>query len=164
MMAPDPSASLASLLVQRLQTAGWQLALAESCTGGLVAARVTSVPGASVVFRGGVVAYHNDAKRALLGVPAETLAASGAVSAETALAMAQGARKCLHADLAAAITGIAGPGGGTAEKPVGLVFIAVSGPRGEHVEPCHFGGHRDAIRSRACEATLRLLLQQVEVS
>lgn len=148
-----------STLIPVLAEKGWTLALAESCTGGLVAARLTSVPGASAVFLGGVVAYHNNVKRDLLEVPPATLAAAGAVSAETALAMAQGVRRRLQAGLSAAVTGIAGPGGGTAGKPVGLVFIAVCGPRGERVERFEFTGHRDAIRSKACAAVLRLLLE-----
>lgn len=145
-------------LVARLTERGWRLALAESCTGGLVAARVTSVAGASAVFHGGVVAYHNDVKRDVLQVPAAVLASAGAVSPEAALAMAQGVRRLLHASLAAAITGIAGPGGGTDEKPVGLVFVAVSGPGGERVERLVFSGSRDAIRHQAADAALRLLL------
>jgi len=146
-------------LVTRLTDLGWTLALAESCTGGLVAARVSSIPGASAVFQGGVIAYHNDVKRDVLGVPAAMLASVGAVSTETALAMAQGVRRLLHASLAAAVTGIAGPGGGTDAKPVGLVFIAVAGPQGERVERFLFSGDRDAIRSQACDAVLRLLLK-----
>jgi len=151
---------LEARLVARLAERGWTLALAESCTGGLVAQRVTSVPGASAIFLGGVVAYHNDAKRDVLGVPAATLDAVGAVSTETALAMAQGVRRLLHASLAAAITGIAGPGGGTDAKPVGLVFVAVSGPRGDQVERCLFSGDRGTVRAQAAEAALRLLLGQ----
>jgi PncC family amidohydrolase len=145
-------------LVRMLAEQGLTLALAESCTGGLVAARVTSVAGASAVFHGGVVAYHNDVKRDVLQVPAAVLASAGAVSPEAALAMAQGVRRLLHASLAAAITGIAGPGGGTDEKPVGLVFVAVSGPGGERVERLVFSGSRDAIRHQAADAALRLLL------
>ena len=156
----DTTFPLAHQLVQRLTDLGWQLALAESCTGGMVAQRVTSVPGASVVFLGGVIAYHNDVKRDVLDVPATTLASAGAVSTETALAMAQGVRRLLHASLAAAVTGIAGPGGGTDAKPVGIVFIAVAGPRGECVERFVFSGDREAIRTQACDAALRLLLGQ----
>ena len=148
-------------LIAQLAERGHTLALAESCTGGLLAARVTFVPGASAVFRGGVVAYHNEAKRDLLDVPAATLAAHGAVSAETALAMAQGARRRLQTTLAASVTGIAGPDGGTAAKPIGLVFLAVAGPRGERAERCQFAGDRDAIRAQACDAMLRMLLSEV---
>jgi PncC family amidohydrolase len=157
----DSAGSPAACLVARLAARGWRLALAESCTGGLVAARITAVPGASAVFRGGIVAYHNEIKRDLLGVPPATLAAAGAVSADTALAMAHGARQRLRADLAAAVTGIAGPGGGTAEKPVGLVCVAVDGPPGARVERHVFAGRREDIRDQACEAVLRMLLEQV---
>ena len=106
---------------------GLTLATAESCTGGLVAARLTSVPGSSDVFLGGVVSYANEVKTAALGVPEDVLAAHGAVSAETAAAMAEGARRRLDADVAVAVTGIAGPGGGSDEKPVGLVYVHASG-------------------------------------
>ncbi|MEI8244062.1 MAG: CinA family protein, partial [bacterium] len=150
--------TLESSLVRKLAEQGLTLALAESCTGGLVAARVTAVPGASAVFHGGVIAYHNDVKRDLLQVPAAVLESAGAVSPEAALAMAQGVRRLLHASLAAAITGIAGPGGGTSEKPVGLVFVAVSGPSGERVKRFLFPGKRDAIRLQAADAALRMLL------
>jgi PncC family amidohydrolase len=150
--------SLETLLVARLTGRGWRLALAESCTGGMVAGRVTSIPGASEVFLGGVVAYDNSVKQDLLGVPAEILAASGAVSAETAMAMAQGVRRLMRADLSAAVTGIAGPGGGSDAKPVGLVFVAVAGPDGVRVERFLFSGDRHAVRAQSCDAVLRLLL------
>lgn len=150
--------SLEARLVQCLTEQGRTLALAESCTGGLVAAQVTSVPGSSAVFRGGVVAYHNEVKRDVLGVSAEVLETSGAVSAPSALAMAHGVRRLLAADLAASVTGIAGPGGGTAVKPVGLVFVAVAGQDIERVERFLFAGDRDSIRAQAVDAVLRLLL------
>ncbi len=149
----------AQLVARLTQRGGW-LALAESCTGGLVAARLTAVAGASAVFAGGVVAYHNDVKRDLLAVPAAVLEAQGAVSPETALAMAHGVQRLLHANLAAAITGIAGPGGGTDTKPVGLVFIAVTSPVGVCVERFVFGGTRAAVRAQAAEAALQMLLAQ----
>lgn len=148
-------------LVAQLGARGWRLALAESCTGGLVAARITAVPGASAVLIGGVVAYHNDVKRDLLGVPAELLASCGAVSTETALAMARGVRQLLRADLAASVTGIAGPGGGSEAKPVGLVFVAVAGPAHADVERCVLGGSREEVRAQAVEKALTLLLAQV---
>ena len=136
---------------------GLTVGAAESCTGGLVAARLTSVPGASDVLRGAIVAYENDVKLAQLDVPEQTLGAHGAVSAETAAAMAEGARSSLGADVAVAVTGIAGPGGGTPEKPVGLINLHASGPDGELARELHLPGDREAIRRRATAAALHLL-------
>jgi nicotinamide-nucleotide amidase len=136
---------------------GLSLATAESCTGGLVAAHLTSVPGASDVFRGGIVAYENDVKLAQLRVPEETLAAHGAVSAETAAAMAAGARESLGADVAIAVTGLAGPDGGTPEKPVGLVYLHASAPTAEQGRELRLPGDREAIRRRATAAALHLV-------
>jgi nicotinamide-nucleotide amidase len=136
---------------------GLSLATAESCTGGLVAARLTSVAGASDVYRGGVVAYENDVKLAQLGVPEETLVAHGAVSAETAAAMAAGARDALGADVAVAVTGVAGPEGGTPEKPVGLVYLHASAPGAEQGRELRLGGDRETVRRRATAAALHLV-------
>ena len=136
---------------------GLTLATAESCTGGLVGARLTSVPGASEVYLGGVVAYADEVKRASLGVPEEVLERHGAVSAEAAEAMAAGARAALGADVGLAVTGIAGPGGGTKEKPVGLVFIHASSPDGELASRLELGKDRDGVRARATVAALHLL-------
>jgi nicotinamide-nucleotide amidase len=136
---------------------GLTLATAESCTGGLVAARLTSVPGSSDVFVGGVVAYANEVKARELGVPEAILARHGAVSAETAAAMAAGAMERLGADVAVSVTGVAGPGGGSADKPVGLVFLHAGGPEGVEARELDFPGDRDAIRSRAAVAALHLL-------
>jgi nicotinamide-nucleotide amidase len=143
---------------------GLTLATAESCTGGIVAARLTDVAGASEVFRGGIVAYADDVKTRELGVSEEMLAAHGAVSAETAAAMAAGARERLVADVAIAVTGIAGPGGGTVEKPVGLVFLHASGPDGEEALRFEFPGERDWIRKRAAVAALHLVRRLLERS
>jgi len=136
----------------------WSLAVAESCTAGMLAARLTSVPGSSAYFRGGVLAYHDDAKRRLLGVSPATLAGAGAVSAACAREMAAGARRAAEADLGVAITGIAGPAGGSPRKPVGLVFVAIAGP-GDAVclSRLRFSGGREAVRQRAAAAALRLL-------
>ena len=145
------------LVLDLAREQGVTLGAAESCTGGLVAARLTAVPGASDVLRGGIVAYENDVKLAQLGVPEETLAAHGAVSAETAAAMAEGARSSLGADVAVAVTGIAGPGGGTPEKPVGLVHLHAVGPGGELARELRLPGDREAIRRRATAAALHVL-------
>jgi competence/damage-inducible protein CinA-like protein len=136
---------------------GWKLVTAESCTGGLVAARLTSVPGSSDVFVGGIVSYSDEVKTAELGVDERVLRAHGAVSAEAAAAMARGARDRLAADVAVAVTGVAGPGGGSAEKPVGLVYLHAVAPGGEL--PAHFSlpTDRATVRSRATVAALHLV-------
>ena len=149
---------LAAALLARQQT----LATAESCTGGLVGAALTGLPGSSAWYLGGVIAYANDLKVRLLGVPADVLAAHGAFSLETARAMAAGARAATGADFAVSITGIAGPAGGTPEKPVGLVFIGVAAPHGTATFKHHFSGSRAEIRQAATEAALRHLLAAVE--
>ena len=140
-----------------LRARGMSLATAESETGGIVAARLTSIPGASDVFVGSVVAYSNDVKEAALGVPAELLAAHGAVSAEVAEAMARGARHRLGADVAVAVTGIAGPGGGTEGKPVGLVYLHAEGPEGGAARELTFPGDRETIRARSAATALHLV-------
>ncbi|NTU71930.1 MAG: nicotinamide-nucleotide amidohydrolase family protein, partial [Coriobacteriia bacterium] len=131
---------------------------AESCTGGMVAAALTDVPGSSDVFLGGIVSYANSVKMELLDVPPGLLAQYGAVSEETARAMAEGARARLGADLAVAVTGIAGPDGGSDEKPVGLVWLAVASDAGTASTRRRFvRGNRDSIRARATAAALDLL-------
>jgi nicotinamide-nucleotide amidase len=140
-----------------LRARGLTFATAESCTGGLVAARVTSVPGSSASFLGSIVAYADDVKREGLGVPTDVLAEHGAVSAETAAAMAHGARERLRADVAVAVTGIAGPGGGTPEKPVGLVYLHAEGPDGGLGREFSFPGDRASIRARATVGALHLV-------
>jgi nicotinamide-nucleotide amidase len=134
--------SLASVVLELLRRRGQTLAVAESCTGGGIGAALAAVPGASEVFLGGVIAYANAVKQGLLGVPAELLAAHGAVSDPVARAMAEGARRATGAHWAMAVTGIAGPGGGSADKPVGLVHIAVAGPDGCDSEGVRFGASR----------------------
>jgi nicotinamide-nucleotide amidase len=143
---------------------GLTLATAESCTGGLVAARLTSVPGSSDVFLGSVVSYANSVKESELGVPAAVLEAHGAVSAETAVAMARGARERLGADVAVSITGIAGPDGGTPEKPVGLVYLCASGPDGELAQDFVVPGDRETVRGRSTVAALHLVRSLVTKS
>ena len=136
---------------------GLTLATAESCTGGLIAERLTRVPGSSDVFLGGIVAYANDVKVRQLGVPADVIELHGAVSPEVAAAMASGVRNQLGADVAIADTGVAGPGGGTAEKPVGLVYVAAETPDASRVLDFNYPADRQAVRSRAAVAGLHLV-------
>jgi nicotinamide-nucleotide amidase len=145
------------LVLERCRALGLGLVAAESCTGGLVSARLTAVPGASDVFRGGVVAYSDEVKMRELDVPPEVLERHGAVSAEAAEAMADGARARLGADVAVAVTGVAGPGGGTPEKPVGLVFVTVSGPQERSTQRLLFSGDRGTVRTRATAVALHAL-------
>jgi nicotinamide-nucleotide amidase len=158
---PNDLLSLAERLGQHLLRSGFSLVLAESCTGGWIAQSVTEIAGSSAWFDRGFVTYSNAAKIAMLGVSEATLQAHGAVSLQTASEMAAGALAHSEADIALAVTGIAGPGGGTAEKPVGLVFIAWQ-RRGQ---PCrcieqHFAGDRHAVRLQTVQKALRCLLDE----
>jgi nicotinamide-nucleotide amidase len=154
-------APVEEIVLRECRARGLTLATAESCTGGLVAARLTSVPGSSDVFVGSVVAYADAMKVRELEVSEELLAAHGAVSAEVAAAMARGARERLGADVAVAVTGIAGPGGGTPEKPVGLVYLHASGPTGERAVDFTFGHDRETVRARATATALHLVRRLV---
>jgi len=145
------------LVLDTCRERGLTLATAESCTGGLVAARLTSVAGSSDVFVGGVVAYSDDVKASELRVSAEVLERHGAVSAQAAAAMAAGARTRLGADVAVSVTGVAGPGGGSADKPVGLVFLHAEGPDGSLARRLDLPGDRGAIRGRSTVAALHLV-------
>jgi PncC family amidohydrolase len=147
------------LIGESLRERGLTLALAESCTGGLLSSRITDVPRSSEYFLGSIVAYANGVKVSGLGVRASTLKRYGAVSKETASEMARGVKKSLGAGLTAAITGIAGPGGGTPEKPVGLVFIAVSKGRTTEVKRFVFKGGRKSIKKQSAEAALSMLAE-----
>lgn len=151
----------ARALLDLCRAKGLTVATAESCTGGLVAAALTSVPGSSRVFDRGFVTYSNDAKRAMLGVKAATLATFGAVSKETATAMAIGALEKAGVDLAVSITGIAGPGGATPGKPVGLVHLAVAARDGRIVHrECRFGAvGRSTVRQRSVIEALQMLME-----
>jgi nicotinamide-nucleotide amidase len=153
---------LAAVVLDGLRARGWRLALAESCSGGLIASLLTDEPGSSDVLDASVVTYSNAAKCELLGVPAELVETHGAVSDEVTAAMAVGARRRLGADVGLAVSGIAGPGGGTPEKPVGRVHIAVDGPAGAAGRRLDLGGTRDMVRRRAANLALDLLRRYAE--
>lgn len=137
------------------------LAVAESCTGGLISHRITNVPGSSKYFEIGIVAYSNDAKVELLKVPKRVLKEHGAVSSQTAIAMAQGVRRVSRADLGLGITGIAGPAGGTEQKPVGLVYIALATERAVGYEEFRFKGERLEIKEKVADEALRILKEHL---
>jgi nicotinamide-nucleotide amidase len=145
------------LVLDLCRARGLSLGTAESCTGGLVAVRLTSVPGSSDVFRGAVVSYADEVKEDELGVPADVLRRHGAVSAEVARAMAAGVRARLGVDVAVAVTGVAGPGGGTPEKPVGLVYLHAAGPDGELAADFSLPADRETVRRRAAASALHLV-------
>ena len=153
--------TLEEVIGLRLAVTGFNLAVAESCTGGLIAQRLTEVPGSSVYFKEGVVAYSNEAKMRLLGVPADLIAEYGAVSAPVAEAMAEGARLRAETDFGLSVTGIAGPGGGSDEKPVGLVYIALSDDAHTEHRKLLLPGDRQLIRWRASQAALDLLRRRL---
>jgi nicotinamide-nucleotide amidase len=152
------------LVLDGCRDRGWTLATAESCTGGLVAAGLTAVPGSTDVVVGGLVAYANEVKVGELGVPAVLIEEHGAVSAEVAEAMAHGARERLGVDVAVSVTGIAGPGGGTEEKPVGLVYFHAVTPEASEGGSFNFPGDRDSIRRRAVVGSLQLVRRMLERS
>jgi len=153
----EDDADLAAVLLEALRTGRHRLAVAESCTGGMVGERITNIPGASDTFIGGVVAYADVIKTAALKVPLETLEAYGAVSEETVRAMAEGAQRLFSADCTIAVTGIAGPGGGTPEKPVGTVWLAARVHTNTRALKRVLPGDRDDVRRRAAQAGLDLL-------
>jgi len=158
----DPLVDLAARLGARCAALGLTVATAESCTGGLVAHLITEVPGSSAYLRGGIVAYADDVKRSALGVPREVLAAHGAVSAQVALAMAEGVRRVLGTDLGVAVTGVAGPDGGSEAKPVGLVYVAVAGLGAPDVRRFLWAGDRTANKRSSAEAALEMLLERAD--
>ena len=154
-------------LAERLQGVclgrGLTIGVAESCTGGLIGAAITTVPGSSGYFLGGIVAYADAAKATLLDVPQATLEGHGAVSAQAAMAMASGARERFEATLVVSVTGIAGPDGGSPAKPVGLTYVALAGPAGVEVRRLVLAGDRDAVREAAAAAALSWLIEAAEV-
>ena len=149
--------TLEQKIAQNLINSKRTLGIAESCTGGLLANRLTNIPGSSNFLKLGLVAYSNEAKSKILKVPQDMLQKHGAVSIEVAIAMAQGARKILDTDFGVGITGIAGPGGGTIAKPVGLTYIAVSTNIEVLCLECRFTGTRKSIKSQAATQALRTL-------
>ena len=152
---------LAAVVIARCRELGRKLAVAESCTGGLVGERITNIPGSSDIFLGGIIAYDNAVKRDALGVSSQTLERSGAVSEEVALEMAAGVKQKLKADVGIAVTGIAGPGGGTPEKPVGLVWIVVDTAQAK-ARRFHLIGDRAEIRQRAAQAALEMVRRALQ--
>jgi nicotinamide-nucleotide amidase len=153
--------TMAEVVQELLRERGQTVAVAESCTGGLLASKITDIPGASDVFLAGVVSYANEAKIALLGVPAEVIAAHGAVSDECARAMAEGVRRVAGADYGLATTGIAGPTGGTDEKPVGLVYMALADAAGTIVNRQYWPGTREQFKQRVAQMTLGMLRKRI---
>ena len=149
--------NVAENLVALLRARGLICATAESCTGGGVGSAITAVPGSSAVFAGGVISYSNEVKRDVLGVSADILQNVGAVSSETAAQMAEGARRLLKTDLAVSLTGIAGPDGGSDEKPVGLVWFGLATKDGVRTEKCIFRGDRAQVRAQAVTHALGML-------
>lgn len=159
----DDKQTMAGVVGELLVSAGWTVALAESCTGGLATHKLTDVPGSSRYVSGAVVSYSNQVKAEQVGVPPAVLTQHGAVSEETALAMARGVRERLHTSLGVGITGIAGPDGGSDAKPVGLVYIAVDGPHGARCVAHHFNGERVVIKNLAALAALDLVRRYAAV-
>ena len=160
----DPLVDLAGRLQARCLARGLTVATAESCTGGLVAHLLTEVPGSSGYLLGGIVSYSDAVKRDELGVPAEMLASHGAVSAQVAIAMADGVRERLATDLGVGITGVAGPDGGSEAKPVGLVYVAVAGLGPAEVRRYVWPGDRSQNKRSSAEAAIGLLLARVEAA
>lgn len=161
MEAPDDKSC--EVVIGRLLKQGrMKLAVAESCTGGLVGHRLTDVPGASAYYQGSITAYANEAKERILRVRHRTLSRYGAVSEQAAREMAQGVRRALRADVGLSVTGIAGPDGGSPDKPVGLVYVALAAPDGEWVERCEWSGNRWENKAYSAEAALDLLRRYLE--
>ena len=154
---PEALVALAGRLQRVALARGATVATAESCTGGLVGHSITSVPGSSAYYRGGVISYADALKVELLGVPVSTIERHGAVSAQVAVAMAQGARERIGSDVAVAVTGVAGPAGGSEAKPVGLTYVAVAGPSGHDVRRHLWGGDRAQNKALGAAAALEML-------
>jgi nicotinamide-nucleotide amidase len=164
-MFDNETLSLADAVLAACRERGWHVATAESCTGGLVAAALTAISGASEVFERAFVTYSNEAKIEMVAVPSDTIASHGAVSAQTAAAMARGAVRRAPADVAVSVTGIVGPGGGTPQKPVGLVYLGVARRDGAcRVERRLFPGDRTEIRKAAVVEALQMLQDEARAT
>lgn len=157
-MDSSPEILIGNILRER----GFKLVAAESCTGGLIGSRITDVPGSSEYFLGSIVAYAYKVKVALLDVSWDTLNSHGAVSREAVLEMARGARRRLNGDIAISVSGVAGPGGGTTEKPVGTIWIGLIAQDGEWAKEFRFSGHREQNKSSAANAALQMLLDYLQ--
>ena len=157
-------AALARRLQDRALALGVSVATAESCTGGLVGHAITGIAGSSDYYRGGVISYSNELKERLLDVPAAAIEHHGAVSAQVAVAMAEGARERLGADYALSVTGVAGPAGGTLAKPAGLTYVAAAGPTGHEVRRHQWHGERAANKEYSAAAALELMLDMLEAA
>ena len=153
---------LEDIIGQLLRAKGWRISIAESCTGGLISHRITNIPGSSDYFESGVVSYSNEAKTEILKVPEETINKHGAVSSQTAKAMAEGVRRFRKTEIGVGVTGIAGPTGGTAAKPAGLVYIALSTQSCVECKEFRFTGDREEIKLKTSEAALEMIREYLE--
>jgi PncC family amidohydrolase len=160
-VADDPLVALAVRIGERCLALAVRIATVESCTGGLIGHALTEVPGSSAYYVGGFVTYSDDAKQAMVGVPGDVLAAHGAVSAQTALAMAAGGRERTGADIAVSVTGIAGPDGGSTAKPVGLTYVAVADGTGGEVRRYVWPGSRADNKRASAQAAMELVLERL---
>jgi PncC family amidohydrolase len=163
-MADDPLVSLAARVGERCLSLGTRIATVESCTGGLVGHLITETPGSSVYYVGGFVTYSDESKQAMVGVPADVLTAHGAVSAQTAIAMAVGGRDRTGAEIGVSVSGIAGPEGGSQAKPVGLTYIAVVDALGTVVRRYLWTGSRAENKRSSAQAALELVLERIQAT
>jgi len=154
--------TLEIVIGERLKQRGMTLAVAESCTGGLIGHRITNVPGSSAYYEGSITAYSYTVKELILDVQHDTLYRYGAVSEQTAREMALGVRRAFQVDIGLSVTGVAGPGGGTPDKPIGLVYVGLATPDGEWVERCMWDGNRQENKEYSAEAALDLLRRYLE--
>ena len=158
MTANAESRAKARTVIERFKSLGWRLALAESCTGGLISATLTGEAGSSSILEAAIIAYANEAKESLLGVPQQLMIDHGAVSAPVAAHMASAVKSAVSAQVGLGVTGVAGPGGGTADKPVGRIYLAISSPQGLFSTEFNFDGDRDAVRDQTVAGALDALL------